>query len=320
MHIDFVKNNQKKGNNKYAEIEKYCVKNSMENPKVSIIVPAYNVEKYIYDCLLSLVKQTFKEIEIIVINDGSIDNTFEIIEEFSKRDDRIRVINQKNRGNSCARNSGLEIAKGKYISFIDSDDWVDENYIEQLYNTIERSNSDIAAATIIRKRKYTQKYRVHYAEEKIFTLLEDKIKASRIPVCCYVWNKLYRAEKIVGHKFKSGVFFEDVLWLPEVIKNCETLVTVPGTNYYYRVNNASIVKKKPSIKKQDDSYNAKKYLLEFFKQNNLEIPKKSEIITRRIKYLLNIPVLKIKEYRNIETAYLFDLIPVFSKKLGDNNA
>ena len=280
-------------------------------PKVSVIIPCYNVEEYLSDCLLSLIGQTFKDIEIICINDGSADNTLDILNEFAQKDSRVIILNQNNNGVSAARNKGIEISKGEYITFVDSDDWVSENYIEKLYDAITQNNSDIAASTIIRWRKNHQKYRVHYTEEKVFETLEDKIKTCSIPKCCYIWNKLYKTELVKNHKFSEGVYFEDMLWIPEVLKQSGKLVTVPNINYYYRVNKSSIVKKKPSDKKQLDSFYAHKYIVEFFEENNLKLNKKAKIITKKIVYLSNLPIARIKEIGSWNIFYLFNLIPIF---------
>ena len=110
--------------------------------KVSIIIPCYNSKKYIERCLNSILKDKLKEKEIILINDGSTDNTLEIIEEYSKKNKDIKIINQKNKGQSISRNNGLKEAKGKYIAFVDSDDWVEKDYFYKLYNFAEKNNSD----------------------------------------------------------------------------------------------------------------------------------------------------------------------------------
>ena len=159
-----------------AEFSQYWVKEPTETPKVSVIIPVYNVELFVKDCLASLIKQTLKEIEIIVVNDGSKDNSEKIVQEFCKHDSRIKLINQENAGQAAARNRGISNAKAEYISFIDSDDWIDENFLEKLYLSATNNNCDIAAATIIRKGEHFQKHRVYYTEEKIVESLEDKIK------------------------------------------------------------------------------------------------------------------------------------------------
>lgn len=287
-----------------------------EFPKVSIIIPAYNVENYITECLLSIVKQTLKDIEIIVINDGSTDNTGELISEFAQLDPRINYISQSNSGQSATRNLGLKIAKGEYISFVDSDDWIDNHFLEKLYNSAISNDCDIAIATIIRKRKHFQKYRVLYREEKICVNLNEKIKACDIPHCCYVWNKIYKRKLLENSDFLVGRYYEDVLWLPEIIKKAKKIVTVPNINYYYRVNASSTVKSVQSLKKQEDAYLAKKFICEFFEENGLELSKKYKKLTRRIYYILHLPVLKIKEYKQCQLFYLFGILPIYKKKIN----
>ena len=114
-------------------------------PKVSIIVPIYNVEKYLPKCVNFIVKQTLKDIEIIAINDGSTDNSYDIIKKFSIEDSRIKIINQNNCELSNARNLGLKFAKGEYISFIDSDDYIDKTMIEKLYLIASKYNCDVVS-------------------------------------------------------------------------------------------------------------------------------------------------------------------------------
>ena len=117
-----------------SELHGIFMSSGIEKIKVSVIVPTYNNEKYLVRCLISLIKQTLKEIEIIVINDGSTDRTKELLNEFSKTDCRIKVIHQENKKQGAARNEGLKIAEGEYIGYVDSDDWVDLDYFEKLYN------------------------------------------------------------------------------------------------------------------------------------------------------------------------------------------
>lgn len=286
---------------------------SFEKPKVSIIVPAYNVADYIYYCLKSLINQTLKEIEIIVIDDGSTDSTSSIIATFAQYDSRIVHIRQENQGLSGARNSGLEIANGDYIGFVDSDDWISLDFFEKLYNSSTKNCADISVATAIRKRKHSEKYRVHYQKEEVFKTLEDKIRVCDIPRCCYVWNKLYKRELIINKRFKLGVYFEDVLWTPQVLKESNKIVTTPDATYYYRVNANSIVKTS-NPKKQTDNYNAKKEILKFFDANNLTLSKKERTLTKKVCYLGKLPIIKIKEYMNTETYLLFGALPIYKSK------
>lgn len=298
----------------YLKNKNYIVNEEPQKPKISVIIPCYNVEKYLEQCLESLLKQTCKNFEIICIDDGSEDFTNGILIAFAHIDKRIKFIAQKNAGPSIARNKGLTIAKGEYISFVDADDWVDENYFENLLNAIERNNCDIAVSTIVRKRKFSQKYRVYYTEEKVYTNLQDKLDACKMPICCYIWNKLYKKELIQNWFFKEGVYFEDMLWLPEVLKRANRLVTVVGTNYYYRVNPNSIVKLIPSNKKQSDLYCAQKYIAEFFERNNLYLSKKARTFTKEVKYFLHVPVFRVKEFEGREIYYCLGLKIISQKK------
>ena len=115
----------------------------MSTPFISIIIPVYNSEKLLKQCLDSVLNQTLNNIEIICVDDGSTDNSFEILKEYEKKDNRVIALTQKNSGAGVARNKGVEIAKGKYIAFIDSDDWIEHDALEKLYNNIENNDSDM---------------------------------------------------------------------------------------------------------------------------------------------------------------------------------
>ena len=157
---------------------------------------------------------------------------------------------------------------------------------------------------------------MHYEQEEVYSTLKDKIKVCDIPKCCYNCGKLYKRDLIKNHFYKEGVFFEDVLWIPEIIKKSDRLVTVPTINYYYRVHSDSVVKKMRSNKKQDDLYQAKKYIIKFFEENNLFLPDKERHITKRIIYIFAMPILKIKEYKNRLKYLLFGFLPIFNEQIG----
>ena len=131
-------------------------------PKVSVIIPIYNTALYLSEALDSICNQTLKEIEIILVNDGSTDNSLNILKKYEPN---IILINQENLGQSIARNEGIEIAKGEYVAFVDSDDWVDLDFFEKLYNTAKNHNADIAVAGIIRLHKFGKKFHLKFTEE-----------------------------------------------------------------------------------------------------------------------------------------------------------
>ena len=120
----------------------------MKKPEISVVVPVYNVEKYLKQCLDSILVQTFSNIEIICVNDGSTDNSRKILEEYKKRDFRIKIVDKKNGGLSSARNAGMKVATGEFYSFIDSDDWIDKTMLEKLYENITALNTDISICAV----------------------------------------------------------------------------------------------------------------------------------------------------------------------------
>ena len=213
--------------------------------KVSVIVPAYNVEKYLAECLDSLINQTLEDIEIIVINDGSTDCTLQILEEYAAKDRRIKIINQENAGQSVARNRGIDAAVGEYVAFVDADDWVDLDFFRKLYDAAKKENADVAAGGILfcdlnLKRRFLVKYR----SQKSLYKLKEKYKYL---LCngkhCYIWNKIYHREHLLNGKlfFMDGKYYEDVFWSLQMLKVMDSAVCVPDILYYYRANPCSTV-------------------------------------------------------------------------------
>ena len=273
--------------------------------EISVIVPVYNTEKFLRRCLDSLINQTFKDLEIICVNDGSADGSGDILKEYSG----IRVINQENRGLSGARNTGIQAARGRFIGFVDSDDWVDLDFFEKLYEAAVKNNADIACASIVRSRRFFEKFRINYQKEMMYTAIDDKVRAAGIPECCYVWNKIYSREVIKDIEFKENVFYEDILWTPKVLRKANVLVTVPGVKYHYRANPKSIVKSIQSEKKQRDFYYAKRELISFFEKEKIRLDEKKKCITKEKKYFLNLLVLKVKEYKYTQIFYILGFLP-----------
>ena len=140
----------------------------MKSPLVSVIVPVYNVERYLNRCLNSIISQTFKDIEIICVNDGSTDTSLKILKEYQKIDNRIIVINKENEGVSKSRNKGIEVAKGEYIVFVDSDDWINLDMVEYMYNKAKNTDTDIVMCT------YMREY-INNSKEKVFNLPDEII-------------------------------------------------------------------------------------------------------------------------------------------------
>lgn len=264
--------------------------------KISIIVPVYNTEKFLEKCLNSLINQTLKDIEIICINDGSTDNSLQILKKFANKDKRIQIINQTNSGPSIARNIGIKKAKGEYIGFVDSDDWVDSNFFEQLYVKVKKNNADIGVAGIKRVRSYKWKYHIKLDKEKVINEINEKFQICDVPDKCYPVNKIYKLAELqkLNINFEPNVYFEDRLFTAQVLINLKTLVTVPNTYYNYWTNPNSIVKTK-SKKKSEDSKYTKEKLMKYLKENNVNLDHYFSKI-KKFKFL-GLTFLKIKYYK-----------------------
>lgn len=212
---------------------------------ISIIVPVYNVEKYVSNCLDSLIKQTYFNIEIIIIDDGSTDNSGTICDMYALNDKRIKVIHTKNRGLSAARNEGLHNSNGDYIGFIDSDDWLSENTIEILYNLLVNNNSDFSVCGIIDEYiKPTEKiknnnnsYHIVNKKDIYKKIIDDKNFYG------YVWNKLFKRNIIESENLifdEKLLSCEDIDFLVKYVVKSNVAVYTTEKLYHYRHHSNSM--------------------------------------------------------------------------------
>lgn len=275
--------------------------------KISIIVPVYNVDKYLRKCMNSLINQTLKDIEIICINDGSTDNSLKILEEYKSKDTRIILLDQENSGQSIARNKGMEIATGEYIGFVDPDDWIDLDYYEKLYNSAIHSNSEIATAGIVRVTGIKKRKFLTFEKEIITNDNQTKFELCDVPEKSYIWNKIYKTEKIkeARLKFEEGIIFEDCIFTPQALFFLGKMVTVPNTYYYYLRRNNSTVKQR-SQKANADSIYAHKKASDFIKEHNIDISS-HEPQTYRFK-IFGLSIFKIRQKGNKKQYSLFNII------------
>ncbi|MGM9994047.1 MAG: glycosyltransferase family 2 protein [Candidatus Avigastranaerophilus sp.] len=227
----------------------------MKKPEISVIIPVYNVEKYLRQCLDSVLNQTFSNIEIICVNDGTKDNSGKILEEYKRKDSRIKIVNKQNGGLSSARNAGMKIAEGEFISFIDSDDWVDCTMLEKLYNSMVSLDTDISICAVHQFDEKTQKiddsnpyYTLGYFDEtfdnKVFSYKD--VRPFIMDVCVMAWNKLYRRSLIdrCNAQFPDGKIFEDGPFFFSIFFKTNRVSIVRDFLYFYRVNReGSIVQK-----------------------------------------------------------------------------
>lgn len=227
----------------------------MKDNKISVIVPIYNVEKYLRRCIDSIINQTYKNLEIILVNDGSPDNCGVICDEYSNKDERIKVIHKKNGGLSDARNAGLEIATGSYIGYVDSDDWIEPNMYEDLINVISYEDSDIASCMVNKIWDEKDVINVKYEDElNIITLNTEDALAELIKeklLTQTVWNKLYRREIISDIIFEYGKFHEDEFWSYRIIANAKKISIINKGYYNYFQRDTSIMGEGYSLKRLD---------------------------------------------------------------------
>ena len=247
--------------------------------KLSIIVPVYNVEKYLPKCLESLIKQTLKDIEIICVNDGSMDNSLAILKEFASKDSRIKIIDNQHQGVAKTRNTGIEQSTGEYIGFVDSDDYIDIDFFEKLYNSATKSNSDIAIASILKHKNFFNIYNAKYTKEETAITIQDKIKLceDKKHFFFYAWNKIYHSGFIKENniKFSEGQIYEDVMFAIKALYYSNKIISVYGTKYHYIEHENSLTKYKDKTgEKEHDLIKAYSELQEFCNSKNIEIPER----------------------------------------------
>ncbi len=211
--------------------------------KVSVIVPVYNTSRYLAKCLNSLLDQTLDELEIIVVNDGSTDNSQEIIDEFSKKSNKIKAFQKPNGGLSDARNFGLEKAEGDFIGFVDSDDYVSAEMFEQMYEKAMEHDAEIVLCDLEKVNERGEAFRElpqsPQLPEKIvlendFTIFGE--------MACFACNKLFKKELFEKHRFRKGIHFEDIELIPKLVLESKIIAKINEPFYKYFERRDSITK------------------------------------------------------------------------------
>lgn len=228
--------------------------------EISIIVPVYNVEKYLERCLKSLLSQTFENYEIILIDDGSSDNSGKICDDYAKRYEKIRVIHQKNAGLSAARNVGIKQSIAPYILFVDSDDTIDEFACKKLYETMMKENVDIVRANsiIVKEGKFFPEKKKNVISGKVYNGLEflvRNIQNGTMSMCAPY--SLYKKDIIEKSNlfFKEGILHEDELWTPQIYLEASEVVWLDYDFYYHYIRENSITHSKNKSRNANDLIN-----------------------------------------------------------------
>lgn len=221
---------------------------------VSIVVALYNKEKYIRACLQSILSQSFKEIEVVVVNDGSTDHSLKIVEEFSDKDERIKIVTKKNSGLSAARNTGIETSTGEFLMFVDADDELENGAIEKLYTLITRDNSDISigSASVIydayAELKDDDSWYFSIKHKGLFGVTDEIIDN----LYCTSWGKMYRRSIIEKYNlyFPEGLNYEDAYWHWTYITSSNSISCIKDVVYKYYRRKESIMSS--TLKKHKD--------------------------------------------------------------------
>ena len=233
----------------------------MSEPKISIIIPVYNVEKYLRECLDSCINQTLEDIEIICVDDYSTDNSYKILEEYQQKDSRIKIFRQeKNNKQGAARNRGLEIATGEYVWFVDSDDYIDTNACQILYDAIKEFDVDMLCFSALKfvdtndGREFIYDEYCHQGVQinKIYypkTNWKDICFSNLNVSACMYLTKKNAIEKL---QFREGVWHEDTDFTPILLASVDSFCYTPYTAYFYRINQNSIMQTTMSQKRSED--------------------------------------------------------------------
>lgn len=304
----------------------------MSETLISVIIPVYNAAPYLERCLASICAQSFECLEIICVNDGSIDDSAQILECLAAKDARIRIISQANAGQSVARNAGLNAACGKYVGFVDADDWLDRDFYQKLYQAAVDSSAEIVQCGFKAVSADKSKRR-----EFVPGKYEGFVSCIRALGGGFVWNKLYKRDFLsaCGLSFAEGLIFEDVLFAVEAIYRAGRIIIIGGSGYNYFSNPESTVNNGAlAVRRQTDSLKVVRRLLDFAARESLsaeeELALKDFICAQMVqpenlsskpeyetylRLLGPLPLLK-RKYRRAFRRKIFNFFTTFGRKNG----
>ena len=269
------------------------------NPLISVIVPVYNVSPYLREALDSLIHQTWKNLEILLVDDGSTDGSGEICDEYA-RDPRVRVFHQENRGLSGARNTGLDHMTGEYVAFLDPDDAFHPETIEKLFLALSENDADLSACGfevfetegLLKEGK--RKGGFSFGGERVLTRPEAILAMAEEAFPVAAWNKLYRRSLWDDFRYPERRIFEDIRTAPQILNRCDRIAVVPETLVYYRRRKNSITST-CTAENTHEAVAAFKAAQEYLEQAQPELP--SEILRKNLERLLRAMIFRWGEFR-----------------------
>lgn len=300
----------------------------VKKPLVSIIIPAYNVEEYLPDCLDSIISQEYSRIEIIVINDGSTDDTYKICTLYKKKDKRITVINQSNKGLSAARNAGIDRARGEYLAFIDGDDIVSPKFLAVLLDAMNSNHADVGICSFLEFTGRSSNIKGEQQVDKVTSMdgysATVKLLVGQENRDVIICNKLFKKNLFATIRFPVGKIHEDNLTTYKLLSSATRVVSTPKQLYYYRRRAGSITKKNSIMVQLQSKEDAAIEAIGFFSgHDSLKKAAEISLLLSRFAYLDNIASKKIDDdkkwdqivnsIKNERTYYMAN--PFLTKKL-----
>lgn len=238
------------------------------NELISVILPVYNVSMYMDKCLNSLINQTYKNLEIILVDDGSTDDSGEKCEEWAKKDNRVVVIRTENRGVGNARNTGIELATGKYLVFVDPDDWVDELFIEKLRKEMKQHDADIVSCNLMHYQEKKDLYKKSGPVKRFYIVENDEKKEYMYTITYSTGSKLYKTE-LFANKYNRfpNYFYEDAALFPQLVHQAGRIVHIDEGLYFYLIDRSDSTTN--TISKAEDLFKAIRYAAAYFQNRNI---------------------------------------------------
>lgn len=243
--------------------------------KISVIVPVYNVENYLNRCVDSIINQTHNNLELILVNDGSVDKSKNICDDYAIKDDRVVVIHKKNEGSSCARNAGLDMATGDYISFVDSDDFIEKETLEIMLDHLVKHNLKVVEFKAINKLNVTTANGDFEIQDKI-TAIKRVIQDTTFSV----WRRVYKATLIEDLRFIPKIIHQDVFFTMDVLNKIEEIGYLRRKLYIYNTDNVSIIRSAYSLEKITIGIRATEYV----RKNIPKVPELKQALDDYVTY------------------------------------